>query len=132
MKKGNEYVGVFDYKESDTFRPTIESRIHEDYPVSKTLTCREDSCCVIERERESNLRIRKLTPKECMRLMGFTDDDYQALVDCGLSPTQIFHIAGDGIVTLTCAYLLGSLFFDEDEVDKRCKEYVETLIEDKD
>lgn len=51
MKK-NEYVGVFDIKESDTFRPTLESRIHLDSPVSKTLTCREDSCGVIERERE--------------------------------------------------------------------------------
>lgn len=50
MKK-NEYVGVFDIKESDTFRPTLESRIHLDSPVSKTLTCREDSCGVIERER---------------------------------------------------------------------------------
>ena len=50
--KNNEYYGVFDQKESDTFRPTIEKRIHKDYPVSKTLATREDSCCVIERERE--------------------------------------------------------------------------------
>lgn len=52
MKERNEYVGTFDIKESDTFRPTLESRIHLDSPVSKTLTCREDSCGVIERERE--------------------------------------------------------------------------------
>lgn len=50
--KNNEYYGVYDQKESDTFRPTIEKRIHKDYPVSKTLATREDSCCVIERERE--------------------------------------------------------------------------------
>lgn len=48
----NEYVGIYDHKESDTFRPTLKSRIHQNSPVSKTLTCREDSCCVIERERE--------------------------------------------------------------------------------
>ena len=52
-----EYYGVYDNKESDTFRPTEESRIHKDYPISKTLTTKEDSCCVIEdhndgRERE--------------------------------------------------------------------------------
>lgn len=48
----NDYVGVYDHKESNTFRPTLESRIHKDSPVSKTLTTREDSCCVLERERE--------------------------------------------------------------------------------
>lgn len=34
-------------KESNTFRPTVESRIHIDSEVSKTLTTRNDSCCVI-------------------------------------------------------------------------------------
>ena len=47
MKRNNEYYGVYDHKESDTFRPTLEKRIHKDYPVSKTLTTREDSCAVI-------------------------------------------------------------------------------------
>ena len=49
-----EYLGIYDHKESDTFRPTAKSRIHKDMPTSKTLTCREDSCCVIEAERERN------------------------------------------------------------------------------
>ena len=43
----NDYWGVYDYKESDTFRPTQESRIHKDYPYSKTITCRAESCCII-------------------------------------------------------------------------------------
>ena len=42
-----KYYGVYDYKESDTFRPTVEKRIHLQYPVSKTITTRDDSCCVI-------------------------------------------------------------------------------------
>ena len=46
MKK-EEYLGVYDHKESDTFRPTIERRIHTDYAVSKTLTTRDDSCAVM-------------------------------------------------------------------------------------
>lgn len=48
----NNYYGVYDFKESKTFRPTEQKRTHKDYPVSKTLTCRDDSCCVLERERE--------------------------------------------------------------------------------
>ena len=42
-----KYFGVYDYKESDTFRPTIDRRIHKDYPCSKTITTRDDSCCVM-------------------------------------------------------------------------------------
>lgn len=49
MKNNYEYWGVYDYKESDTFRPTKEDRIHKNYPYSKTITCRSDSCCVIMR-----------------------------------------------------------------------------------
>ena len=43
-----KYWGVYDYKESDTFRPTKELRIHKDYPYGKTMTCRSDNCCIIE------------------------------------------------------------------------------------
>lgn len=46
-KENEEYVGVFDSKESNTFRPTIEKRVHKNYPISKTLTCRDDSCAVM-------------------------------------------------------------------------------------
>ena len=35
------------YQVSDTFRPTQEKRIHKDYPYSKTLCTRDDSCCVM-------------------------------------------------------------------------------------
>ena len=46
----------------------------------------------------SGLRIRKLTPCECMRLMGFEDSDYQSMVDAGMSNAAIYHCAGDSIV----------------------------------
>jgi DNA (cytosine-5)-methyltransferase 1 len=38
-------------------------------------------------------RIRKLTPKECLRLMGFTDDFKQVVSD-----TQLYRQAGNSIV----------------------------------
>ena len=59
------------------------------------------------------LRIRKLTPKECMRLMGFSDEDYQALVECGLSNTAIYHCAGDSIITTCLASILCPLISDD-------------------
>ena len=55
------------------------------------------------------LRIRKLTPKECMRLMGFTDEDYQALKEIGLSDSAIYHVAGDSIITTCLVSILSPL-----------------------
>lgn len=51
-----------------------------------------------EREQSYDLAIRKLTPKECLMLMGFEEKDYNQLVKCGLSDNAIYHIAGDSIV----------------------------------
>ena len=44
------------------------------------------------------LRIRKLTPKECFRLMGFDDEDIDILIEKGISNTQLYKMAGNSIV----------------------------------
>ena len=44
------------------------------------------------------LRIRKLTPKECFRLMGFDDADIDVLIENGISNTQLYKQAGNSIV----------------------------------
>ena len=43
-------------------------------------------------------RIRKLTPKECFRLMGFDDKDCDILVANKISNTQLYKMAGNSIV----------------------------------
>lgn len=43
-----------------------------------------------------NYRIRKLTPRECWRLMGVRDEQYDKLHD--LSNTQLYKLAGNSIV----------------------------------
>ena len=43
-----------------------------------------------------DLRIRKLTPRECFRLMGVKDEDYDKLE--GISDSVKYHLAGDSIV----------------------------------
>ena len=47
---------------------------------------------------EPSLRIRKLTPKECFRLMGFDDNDVDILVENEISNTQLYKQAGNSIV----------------------------------
>ena len=45
-----------------------------------------------------NYRIRKLTPLECIRLMGFDDEDYYILKENKISNYQIYKMAGNSIV----------------------------------
>lgn len=43
-------------------------------------------------------RIRKLTPKECFRLMGLTDEEIKKIQDAGISNSQQYKMAGNSIV----------------------------------
>ena len=56
-----------------------------------------NNCALIEENNSCNLRIRKLTPKECWRLMGFDDEDFEkaSMVN---SNTQLYKQAGNSIV----------------------------------
>ena len=47
---------------------------------------------------ETQYRIRKLTPLECWRLMGYTDTDFHKAHDAGVSNTQLYKTAGNAIV----------------------------------
>lgn len=45
----------------------------------------------------TDLRIRKLTPKECFRLMGVKDEDFEKCTK-NQSNSSLYHLAGDSIV----------------------------------
>ena len=45
-----------------------------------------------------DMRIRKLTPRECWRLMGFGDEDFNKAKGIGTSDTQLYKQAGNSIV----------------------------------
>lgn len=52
-----------------------------------------------------NFRIRKLTPNECFKLMGLTEDDFKKAKSFDVSDSQLYRQAGNGIVT-NCVELL--------------------------
>lgn len=60
--------------------------------VAQTLTTSTQQGAVLE-----DLRIRKLTPKECWRLMGFEDSDFEK-AEAVNSNTQLYKQAGNSIV----------------------------------
>lgn len=57
----------------------------------------------------SNLRIRKLTPKECFRLMGVKDADFEKIAQ-NQSNASLYHLAGDSIVVNVLMAIFSKLF----------------------
>lgn len=64
---------------------------------------------------ENNLRIRKLTPKECFRLMGVKDEDSDKLNH--LSNATKYHLAGDSIVVNVLQAIFKSILVDNPVLD---------------
>jgi len=59
----------------------------------------------------NDYRIRKLTPLECWRLMGFRDMDYYAAKSAGISDVQLYKQAGNSIVVTVLEAIFRNLFF---------------------
>ena len=41
--------------------------------------------------------IRRLTPRECWRLQGFTDEQFDKVISAGISDTQLYKMAGNAV-----------------------------------
>jgi DNA (cytosine-5)-methyltransferase 1 len=80
----------------------------------------------VKTELPENIRIRKLTPKECYRLMGFTDDDF-ANAQAVNSNTQLYKQAGNSICVNVLEAIFGQLFEGKEDhwkrwLEERCYE----------
>lgn len=98
-----ELGGVADlsYPKSKTRR----GRVQENGQICPTITATETGVCRIE----SPIRIRKLTPKECFRLMGFSDENFEA-TEKMVSNSQLYKQAGNSIVVDVLYYILVELY----------------------
>lgn len=65
----------------------------------------------------ANYRIRKLTPRECFRLMGVSEKDIDNIQKSGISKTQQYKMAGNSIVVDVLYYIFKKMF-----VDKPCED----------
>ena len=59
------------------------------------------------------LRIRKLTPKECFRLMGVDDVDIDKMQASGLSNSAQYKLAGNSIVVDVLYHLFRKMFIEQ-------------------
>lgn len=65
------------------------------------------------------IRIRKLTPRECWRLMGFSDSDFDKAQSVN-SNTQLYKQAGNSIVVNVLEALFKQIFIsDKDEITEK-------------
>lgn len=101
---------VFDmsYPESTTRR----GRVQEGGQVSPTLMAGGEAPCHYEGKESTSYRIRKLTPRECFRLMGVTESDIDKIQQSGVSQSQQYKMAGNSIV-VDCLYHMFRKMFTE-------------------
>ena len=72
---------------------------------SKTLRPEVNGIRIVE-----NFRIRKLTPRECYKLMGLTFEDCDKAKAIGVADTHLYKQAGNGIITNCCELLAEHLY----------------------
>ena len=60
---------------------------------------------VVTRDEGNLVTIRRFTPRECWRLMGWDDADIDKVVRLGISDTQMYKLAGNSIVVNSLARL---------------------------
>ena len=76
---------------------------------SPTLTTRPEGFKTAILPVTNDIRIRKLTPKECFRLMGFSDENFKAAENV-VSNSQLYKQAGNSIVVDVLYYILVELY----------------------
>lgn len=93
------------YTNTSTKRGTVQKE------MIPALTGFQDKGVVV-----NNLRIRKLTPKECWRLMGFDDSDFEKAEKVN-SNSQLYKQAGNSIVVNVLERILENLLIKENEFE---------------
>ena len=103
-KKGYEEAKPGDYV-NITYPGSKTKRGRVGNGVAHTLTCGDGNAVITE-----NVRIRKLTPRECLRLMGWKDEQIDKIVAAKISGTQQYRQAGNGIVVQVLEAIFKALF----------------------
>lgn len=97
--------GIYPTVIASGFKPKIAERkmfnsfnnkMITDIAPTQTAACgisTSTAAVLISEDRNSYIRIRKLTPLECWRLMGFDDKDFYKAKSVGISDTQLYKQA---------------------------------------
>lgn len=101
-KKG--YAEIYEGDSVNLEQPnskTRRGRVGKQVAQTLTTSCNQG----IVEPTVQNFRVRKLTPNECWKLMGLTEEDCANAKNIGVADCQLYKQAGNGIVT-NCVELL--------------------------
>ena len=84
------------------------SNIHDVNGIAPTIAARD--CNGPKQVMTEDLRIRKLTPLECWRLQGFTDEQFYKAQQAGLSNSQLYKQAGNAVTVNVVKYIAKKIF----------------------
>lgn len=98
--------------ERKMFNPYNNKEI-KDIAPTQTTNCgitTSSAAVLISEDKKHFMKIRKLTPLECWRLMGFDDEDFYRAKFVGISDTQLYKQAGNSIVVNVLESIFYKLF----------------------
>lgn len=78
--------------------------------ISNTITTVQKDNLLYEPINNKYFRIRKLTEKECFRLMDVSDENINKIQNSGISKTQQYKMAGNSIVVNVLYFIFKNLF----------------------
>jgi DNA (cytosine-5)-methyltransferase 1 len=104
------FEGVSVHPNSHALEFKGQESIKQDAAPSLRATDYKAPHCVWEKS--PSYRIRKLTPRECFRLMGVTETDIDKIQQSGVSQSQQYKMAGNSIV-VDCLYHMFRKMFTE-------------------
>lgn len=113
LENANKVIDINKYKKM--YNPYNDREITDIAPT-QTATCgctTSSSTVLISEDGENYMRIRKLTPLECWRLMGFDDADFYKAKSVEMSDTQLYKMAGNSIVVNVLEFIFEELFAEE-------------------
>ena len=105
--------GIGDKKSNGGTQYYQQNRIYDSESIAMAYPANLTSGSYYYQVNTQPLRIRKLTPKECFRLMGFSDEDYSKAEQVPTSNTQLYKQAGNSIVVNALEEILKELFINE-------------------
>ena len=99
-------------------------RVQEGGEVCPTLTCAPDNIQLLDsieytndmedtNKKVKNIRIRKLTERECFRLMGLKDEEIDKILDSSLCRTRLYKMAGNSICVPVLTNIFRTMFIDK-------------------
>ena len=95
---------------TDGLSNTLSTSTKDNMLAVPELRCIEG--CMVDKY-GNRYRVRKLTPKECFRLMDVSDEDINKMESSGVAKTNLYKLAGNSIVVACMFHIFRKLFVEK-------------------